>query len=274
MLSCIWCIKQEVKVRKSSRVIFWTWSCKQRWQSRGHLGRYCREWNKSFWIKHACFIWIMSCVEQGFTFKSSSSILVVGPSNCGKTTFLKRLLLENEDLLTTPSRRIVYCYGSWQLTFDILKKEGVTFHEGVPTHEQLKEWFGDKKGGLLILDDLMAEGGDNKDILNLFTQYLHHMNVTVFYLCQDMFPRWKYAKTISRNAQYIVAFKHPRDQVALHTLFKCIPWLGKTRWSNITHVRNVPSVIYCWIYILLLQTIEDYWVTYWNTKVVSVATER
>ncbi|CAH3124008.1 unnamed protein product [Pocillopora meandrina] len=79
----------------------------------------------------------MSCVEQGFTFKSSSSILVVGPSNCGKTTFLKRLLLENEDLLTTPSRRIVYCYGSWQLTFDILKKEGVTFHE--------------EKGGLIPL---------------------------------------------------------------------------------------------------------------------------
>ena len=183
----------------------------------------------------------MSCVEQGFTFKSPSSILVVGPSNCGKATFLKRLLLENEDLLATPSRRIVYCYGSWQPTFDILKKEGVTFHEGVPTHEQLKEWFGDKKGGLLILDDLMAEGGDDKDILNLFTQYSNHMNVTVFYLCQDMFPRGKYAKTISRNAQY-----------------KCIPRLGKTRWSNITHVRNVPSVIYCWMYILLLQTIEDY----------------
>ena len=54
----------------------------------------------------------MSCVEQGFTFKSPSSILVVEPSNCGKATFLKRLLLENEDLLATPSRRIVYCYGS------------------------------------------------------------------------------------------------------------------------------------------------------------------
>ena len=72
----------------------------------------------------------MSCVEQGFTFKSPLSILVVGPSNCGKTTFLKRLLLENEDLLVTPPRRIIYCYGSWQPTFDILKRKGVTFHKG------------------------------------------------------------------------------------------------------------------------------------------------
>ena len=177
----------------------------------------------------------MSCVKQGFTFKSPSSILVVGPSNCGKTTFLKRLLLENEDLLATPSRRIVYCYGSWQPTFDILKKEGVTFHEGVPTHEQLKEWFGDKKGGLLILDDLMTEGGDDKDILNLFTQYSHHMNVTVFYLCQDMFPHRKYAKTISRNAQYIVAFKNPRDQVALCML---LPQMYPMTWKDPLEQNN------------------------------------
>ena len=47
----------------------------------------------------------MSCVEQGFTFKSPLSILVVEPSNCGKTTFLKRLLLENEDLLVTPPQK-------------------------------------------------------------------------------------------------------------------------------------------------------------------------
>ena len=72
----------------------------------------------------------MSCVEQGFTFKSPLSILVVGPSNCGKTTFLKRLFLENEDLLVRPPRRIIYCYGSWQPTFDILKRKGVTFHKG------------------------------------------------------------------------------------------------------------------------------------------------
>ena len=97
----------------------------------------------------------------------------------------------------------------------------------VPTHEQLKEWFGDKKGGLLILDDLIAKVGDDKDILNLSTQYSHHMNVTMFFLCQDMFPHGKYAKTISRNAQYIMAFKNPRDQVALCML---LPQMHPMTW--------------------------------------------
>ena len=96
-----------------------------------------------------CFIWIMSCVEQGFTFKSPLSILVVGPSNCGKTTFLKRLFLENEDLLVTPPRRIIYCYGSWQPTFEILKRKGVTFHEGstYPWTIERMVW-GQKRGSL------------------------------------------------------------------------------------------------------------------------------
>lgn len=90
-----------------------------------------------------------------------------------------------------------------------MHKQGVEFFEGVPTHDDLKKWLGDQQGGILVLDDLMLEEGDDKDILNLFTQHSHHLNVTVFYL--------RY-KTISRNAQYIIVFKNPRDNVALLTL--------------------------------------------------------
>ena len=213
--------------------------------------------------------------EQGFTFKSPSSILVVGPSNCGKTTFLKRLLLENEDLLATKnSRRIVYCYGSWQPTFDIQKKgrRDVPWRCTYPRTIERMVW-GQKRGSL----DLGRSHGRRrrrqrypKSLHSVFASHERHRVLSML----RHVPSRKYAKTISRNAQYIVAFKNPRDQVALCTLFNCIPRLGKTCWSNIMHLRSVPSVIYCWMYILLLQTKEDYWVTYWNTKVVSVATDR
>ena len=46
----------------------------------------------------------------------------------------------------------------------------------------------------------------------------HHQNITVLYLCQDMFPPGKYAKTITRNAHYIAAFKNPRDQLGMKNL--------------------------------------------------------
>ena len=71
------------------------------------------------------------------------------------------------------------------------------------------------KGGLLVLDDLMVEGGEDNELLDLFTKHSHHQNITVLYLCQDMFPPRKYAKCISRNAHYI---KNPRDQLGMKNL--------------------------------------------------------
>ena len=61
---------------------------------------------------------------------------------------------------------------------------GIQFHEGVPTTFHLQKWF--SKGGLLVLDDLMVEGGEYKELLDLFTKHSHHQNITVLYLCQDM----------------------------------------------------------------------------------------
>ena len=154
---------------------------------------------------------------KAFRFKTPSSIMVVGPSGCGKTCFTEQLLMNHLcDLFVNSPTKVYYCYGAWQDKFNKLKKAGVTFHEGVPASSQLKSWF--PQGGLLILDDLMQESGNDKEVLDLFTKHSHHQNITVIYLCQDMFPPGKYAKSISRNAHYIMAFKNPRDQLGMRNL--------------------------------------------------------
>ena len=50
-----------------------------------------------------------------------------------------------------------------------------------------------------MLDNLKAEGGNDKRVLDLFTKNSHHQNVIMLYLCQDMFLPGKYAKSISRT---------------------------------------------------------------------------
>ena len=177
----------------------------------------------------------MSRCEEGFTFKTPSSILVVGPSNSGKTTFVKRLILENIDLFETWPTRVVYCYGSWQPMFKELKAKGVTFHEGVPEKKDFDKWFAKVGGGMLIMDDLMADGGDDKTVMNIFTQHSHHMNLTVLYLTQDLFPKGKYATTISRNVQYIIVFKNPRDKLALRSL---LLQMYPVRWKQVLDKYN------------------------------------
>ena len=152
-----------------------------------------------------------------FQFRTPCSVLIVGPSGSGKTVFTTKLLTDNIDLLTTRPPQIHYCYGSWQKSFETLKKtSGVTFSAGVPTEEDLDRWF--PRGGLLVMDDLMTEGNNDKTVLDIFTKHSHHRNITVLYLCQDMFPPGKFAKSISRNAHYIVAFKNPRDQLGVRNV--------------------------------------------------------
>jgi len=149
-----------------------------------------------------------------FQIHTPSSILVVGPSGCGKTVFTKKLLEDNLDLFETPPKSIHYCYGAWQPKFADMPFQ---FHEGIPELEELDAWF-PKGQGILVLDDLMDEGSHDKRVLDLFTKLSHHRDITVLYLCQDMFPAGKYAKSISRNAHHVIAFKNPRDQLGVRNL--------------------------------------------------------
>ena len=49
-----------------------------------------------------------------------------------------------------------------------MKKNGVKFYQGIPDTKLLPKWF--PKGGLLIMDDLMEEAGNDKRVLDLFTK--------------------------------------------------------------------------------------------------------
>lgn len=147
-----------------------------------------------------------------------SSVIIAGQSGSGKSQLTENLLRE-KTLFQVPPKKIVYCYDRWQPRFDRMKtKDKIQFYEGIPDPTHLDKWFKPTKGGLLVLDDLMAEGSDDKRVLDLFTKDSHHRNITVLYLTQDLFPPGKFSKTISHNAHYIIAFKSPRDQTGIRNL--------------------------------------------------------
>ena len=98
------------------------------------------------------------------------------------------------------------------------KKDVIRFHRGLPDPSHLTRWFGPTRGGVLVLDDLIEEGGQDKRVLDLFTKDSHHRNITVLCLTQDLFPPGKFSKTINRNAHYIVALKNPRDQTGIRII--------------------------------------------------------
>ena len=148
--------------------------------------------------------------------RQPSSVIIAGPSGSGKSVLTEQLLNE-KTICQHPPKKMVYCYDRWQPRFDPMKKH-MLFYKGIPDASLLTKWFGRTKGGVLILDDLMAEGGQDKQVLDLFTKDSHHRNITVLYLTQDLFPPGKFSKTINRNAHYLIAFKNPRDQTGIRNV--------------------------------------------------------
>ena len=165
-----------------------------------------------------------------FRFHTPSSILVVGPSGCGKTVFTEKLLVDNPELFESPPTQVHYCYGAWQDRFRGMQDRGVVFHEGIPDHQALVQWFPQGQG-VLVLDDLMDEGSHDKRVLDLFTKHSHHQGVTVLYLCQDMFPGGAMPKVYP--AMLITLWRSRIPEINWGYAMSCCNRfrpLGKTRW--------------------------------------------
>jgi len=136
-------------------------------------------------------------------FKHPFTAIVAGPTSCGKTRFVFRLVDNAIQMIDPPPSKIVYCYGEYQQLF--CNYPQVVFHHGLPDSND----FDGSEPTLLVIDDLMHE--TNETVVDLFTKGSHHRNVSVMYLAQNLFPKNKFARTISLNAHYMVLFKNPRD---------------------------------------------------------------
>jgi len=144
-------------------------------------------------------------------FRHPFTCIVSGPTQCGKTTFILKLIDNAQTVIEPPPERIVYCYGEYQQSFDTIRNP-VEFHEGLPDVNQ----FDGRLRTLLILDDLMNEVDDS--VANIFTKISHHRNVSIVFLTQNIFHENIHMRTISLNAHYLVLFKNPRDVEQFSTL--------------------------------------------------------
>ena len=135
--------------------------------------------------------------------KHPFTCIVAGPTGCGKTTFVARLLRNAPSMINPAPGHVTWYYGEWQSAYENLDIPNVRLEQGLPST------FDTGKRNVVVLDDLMTE--TNGCVTDLFTKKSHHSNTSVIYLVQNLFQKYKESRTISLNAQYMVVFKNPRD---------------------------------------------------------------
>ena len=150
-----------------------------------------------------------------FTFQHMFSMMVVGPSQCGKTHFVQQLLTQNcIDFPEKKPRMVYWFYSQWQPSYEAIQRalqKKIRFAQGLP---ELKDDLSNitlARNNILVLDDLMSQATDSPVVSKLFTQG-RHRNASVILLLQNMFPKGKYNTDISRNATYKVLFRSPGDR--------------------------------------------------------------
>jgi septin family protein len=77
--------------------------------------------------------------ESLLKFETPTSMFIVGPSNSGKTFFIKRLLEMSSGMFKAPPSRIYFCFSVWQELYDQMSKNvpNIHFRKGLPSMEEL-----------------------------------------------------------------------------------------------------------------------------------------
>lgn len=136
-------------------------------------------------------------------------MMVVGPSQSGKTTFVLAMLKERKVLFDQPPQRILWCCAMRQAA---PQNQGFVLIEGLPQLSMIRP------NDLIVLDDLMMEASKSEEVTALFTRAVHHLPCFLIMLTQNLFLQSKEARTRHLNTHYMVLFKNPRDASAISHL--------------------------------------------------------
>ena len=150
----------------------------------------------------------METLHADLRFQTPCGVQISGPTMSGKSTLVRNIIQHNTDLFFPAPKRIVYVYGTWQKEFNVINN--VEFVKDLNTVLE-EDYFDQQDNTLLILDDLMEEISKHKTAATLFTRGVHHKNVSVLFLSQNLFKQGKSMRDIALNCQYLILFKTARD---------------------------------------------------------------
>ena len=144
-------------------------------------------------------------------FRNGTNTIVYGLTGSGKSTFIQEVIKKR--MVTDFPRKVFYFYNLRQPFMDNWDDSTpVEFVEGLQL-ERVYEYGGNC---VTIIDDLALHS--QKKTADLFLVGSHHLQTTVFYLTQTLFPRDEYARMMVQNAHYLVLFGDMRSQRQINTL--------------------------------------------------------
>ena len=140
------------------------------------------------------------------TFKHFShpfTCLVTGMTGSGKTFLIRNLIKDwNHTFkgISEPVLRVLWCQGAWQSLYNepITSRVHVKYIKGLASRDEITSF----KPHFIVIDDLMTELGNDKNLSNLFTKESHHLGISVVFVLQNMYAKGSQIRNINLNTHY------------------------------------------------------------------------
>jgi hypothetical protein len=147
-------------------------------------------------------------------FEFKNCVRFAGPSLCGKTVALCKLLTNKQFFKPNAPRRVMWVSGSDSVDdkLEALIRQHYSesqFFYGHPNCSKLRKMV--RKHDAWVFDDLAGELATDRDFTAFFTKTAHHMDCIMFYLSQNPFEKSKESVTRTRNCAYQVYFNNNSD---------------------------------------------------------------
>ena len=143
-------------------------------------------------------------------FYSPSTLLLVGQSNAGKSSYMRKLVEYGDKLFTIPPSRYIWLYNIFQPLYENIVSASngkLTFDQGLPTRADIETWAKGEPHLVILCDDLYHLLINSKDILDMFVLLSHHLCITFVASSHNVFMGGRFSKTITLNLSYILCFR-------------------------------------------------------------------
>ena len=153
------------------------------------------------------------------TFKHPFTLICAGPSQTGKTIFIRRLLEHGKAIFSPLPGKVIWITGSTlspadQELLDQKLIDKFIVRELPPEDEIYAEAENCSTGVLVIFDDFMGIVEKHSLLRDLFTKG-RHRNISTIFVTQNLFSKGPNFRTISINASYIAIFRSIRDKSSI-----------------------------------------------------------
>ncbi len=150
-------------------------------------------------------------------FQCPFTLLISGSSQSGKTNLTCNILKFKKDLFSKKTKKTILFYKKYQEIYNEMLKNKIIDELIEIDDKMISENdfvnivspFKNQGGSICVFDDCMEYVDQNSS--KIFTKIAHHENCNVIFLTQSLYIDNKDYRMMSKNVNYMIVMKNPRD---------------------------------------------------------------